>query len=96
MTSFVSSFKKDYPDFQKDHFIFCGSSHQLEFYFQKQKSDCSSEAFSRFYAQKNFNVFDIRGEQSTLALSLFLSTRGIVYDRKFYGHSFFFKFDRQK
>ncbi len=93
---FVATFKKDYPNFQKDHFIFCGSRHQLEYYFQKQKSDCSSEAFSRFYAQKNFNIFDIRGEQSTLALSLFLSTRGNVFDRKFYGHSVFFKFERQK
>jgi hypothetical protein len=93
---FVTSFKKDYPNFLDGDFIFCGSRHQLEYYFQTQNTGCSSEAFSRFYAQKNFNVFDIRGEQSTLALSLYLSNRGNIFDRKFYGHSFFFKFERQK
>lgn len=89
----VGLFKSTYPNFENDeNLIICGNIHQLDYYFHRKLDDCSSEAFNRFYSKRDFNLFDISGSHSTKALSLYLSNLGNVYDRKFYGNSFFFRF----
>jgi len=94
---FVSAFKRDYlPLVQDKNLLICGNAHLLKYHFNRQYSDCTEEAFSRYYLKKDFSVFDMRGSQSTMALSLYLSNLGQVVDRKFFGHAFFFRFERHK
>jgi hypothetical protein len=93
----VRAFKKDYPLYFKDKdLLICGNYLQSRYFFNTAVRDCSEEAFSRYYSKKNFSVFDIRGSQSTLALSLYLTNFGNVLDMKFYGNAFFFRFEGRK
>lgn len=93
----VSAFKIDNPSYLNDNdLLICGNKMNVEYYFNKYFGNCSEEAFKRYYLKKNFKVFDISGEQSSVALSLYLSNFGNVRDMKFYGRAFYFRFEGRK